>query len=323
MEAKILNSVVEITEQRNSISLGHCLVATLLEMMPIESISLTHYLSNTSIVVAKVFRNSKQEEYQWTYDQAPEQCYIHDHKKSAFNVTKPQTSSYVCRYPIPISEESSALLQIETEADPAKFELLIDGFAKIYRNYLMVLHESERDKLTGLLNRKTLEERLSHCFNLSVNQDSGLYAWVAIIDLDLFKSINDTYGHMIGDEVLLMFSQQLQNFFSGSEQLFRFGGEEFVVLLPPQEKKQVLKELELFRRHIESFRFPQVNNMTFSCGVCAISRHEYLPTILGHADAALYSAKEHGRNRIECYEDLILGATEPGDNDHLDDVELF
>ena len=68
MEAKILNSVVEITEQRNSISLGHCLVATLLEMMPIESISLTHYLSNTSIVVAKVFRNSKQEEYQWTYD---------------------------------------------------------------------------------------------------------------------------------------------------------------------------------------------------------------------------------------------------------------
>ena len=63
--------------------------------------------------------------------------------------------------------------------------------------------------------------------------------------------------------------------------------------------------------------------MTFSCGVCAISRHEYLPTILGHADAALYSAKEHGRNRIECYEDLILGATEPGDNDHLDDVELF
>ncbi|MCG9682528.1 GGDEF domain-containing protein [Vibrio sp. Isolate23] len=323
MEDKILNSVVEITEQRNSLSLGHCLVATLLEMMPIESIRLVHYLSSTSIVVASVYRHGENNDYQWRYDQAPEQCYSHEHSHSVLTINQLNSTQYVCQCPIPISEQSSALLEIETTSDPSQFELLIDGFSKIYRNYLIVLHESERDKLTGLLNRKTLEERLSHSFNLASGHEAGEQAWVAIIDLDLFKGINDTYGHMIGDEVLLMFSQQLQNFFSEQVQLFRFGGEEFVLLLPPQEKQQVINELDRFRRHIEAFRFPRVNSMTFSCGVCAISRHEYLPTILGHADTALYSAKENGRNRIECYEDLILGRAGPNDDDHLDYVELF
>lgn len=319
MDDKIIRSIVEITGQRNSVSLGHCLVATLVEMMPIESIELTHYVNTTYIVVAKVFKDPATGGYEWVYDQPAKESERHDHQNVAVTSEQVGPKQYICRYPIPICDDSSAQLTVTLSRNPDRYDLLINGLAKIYRNYLIILHESERDKLTGLLNRKTLEERLSYCFEVAHQPQGEINAWVAIIDLDHFKSINDTYGHMIGDEVLLLFAQQMQHFFTGQEQLFRFGGEEFVVLLPQQDKRACLDLLDRFRRHIATFRFPQVAELTFSCGVCGITRNEYLPTILDHADSALYSAKENGRNQIRCY----AGEYSNRNSNPDDDVELF
>lgn len=319
MEDKIIRSIVEITGQRNSVSLGHCLVATLVEMMPIKSVELTHYISTTSMVVAKVSKDAQNDEYEWVYDLPVKEFETHDHQTASVTSQQVGPREYICTYPIPICDDSSAELIVTLSRRPDKYDLLIHGLAKIYRNYLIILHESERDKLTGLLNRKTLEERLSYCFEVVHRPQDEINAWVAIIDLDHFKAINDTYGHMIGDEVLLLFAQQMQNFFTDQEQLFRFGGEEFVVLLPQQDKQACYNRLDSFRRHIESFRFPQVANLTFSCGVCGITRNEYLPTILDHADSALYNAKENGRNQICCYEGDYANRNSNPD----DDVELF
>lgn len=319
MEDKIIRSIVEITGQRNSVSLGHCLVATLTEMMPIVSVELNHYVNNTSITVAKVSKDRNSDEFEWQYDLPVKEIQQRDHQASTATNHKIGQRDYVCTYPIPISDDSSAELKVTLSNRPDKYDLLINGLAKIYSNYLIILHESERDRLTGLLNRKTLEERLSYCFQIAHQPLGEINAWVAIIDLDHFKSINDTYGHMVGDEVLLLFAQQMQYFFNGHEQLFRFGGEEFVVLLPQQDKSACLKRLDDFRIHIASFRFPQVLNLTFSCGVCGITRNEYLPTILDHADSALYSAKEKGRNQICCYE----GDNANRNSNLEDDVELF
>ncbi|RTZ16686.1 GGDEF domain-containing protein [Vibrio aquaticus] len=323
MEDKILHSVIEITEQRNSISLGHCLIATLSEMLPICQASLTHYIGTTAIVIAHVVRDNDKQDYQWIYDIPASHVSCHDHLNETICIENDAAGNHVWKCPISISDCSSALLTVTMTQSPVQYELLMDGFAKIYRNYLVVLHESERDKLTGLLNRRTLEERLSQCFGEQSDQGDAVAVWIAILDLDHFKAVNDQFGHMIGDEVLLMFAQQLQNFFSHQEQLFRFGGEEFVIMFPPQEKHQVLEALEAFRLLIEAYRFPQVNHVTFSCGLCSISRSQYLPTILDHADKALYFAKESGRNQVKCYEDMYQVNTRSNDDDRLDEVELF
>ncbi|WP_414931157.1 GGDEF domain-containing protein [Vibrio europaeus] len=319
MEDKIIQSVVEITEQRNSVSLGHCLVATLAEMTPAQSIELTYFINNTAKTVAKVTRSSEQKEFDWIYDSISAYSGHRDHLNDNATISVDEKDRYVSTHPIPVSEDSSAELTVILQDCPSSYALLIDGFAKIYRNYLAVLHDSERDKLTGLLNRKTLEERLARCFNVMPDTPVEITAWVAIIDLDHFKQVNDRFGHMIGDEILLMFAQQMSNYFIGHEQLFRYGGEEFVVLLPQQSTEECRATLEGFRRHIESFRFPQINNLTFSCGVCGITPHEYMPTILDHADSALYYVKEHGRNQVHFFDAECLDRYDNGEND----VELF
>jgi diguanylate cyclase (GGDEF)-like protein len=322
MEDRILSSVVEITEQRNTISLGHCLVATMTEMMPVKYASLKHFINSTAVIVAEVSYDEESHSFHWYYDQSVESCH-HNHESNEIVSFQGEKGETIYQFPIPISDDSSVVLHVEMKGSIDEYKLLIDGFAKIYKNYLIVLHESERDKLTGLLNRRTLEERLSHCFDIASTSPGDLNLWVAIVDLDHFKQINDTYGHMIGDEVLLMFAQQMQSYFSNREQLFRFGGEEFVILLPPQDKRSVISMLNGFRQHIELYRFPQVEQITLSCGVCAISNNEYLPTILDHADKALYLAKESGRNQIQCYEDIASERDSDAESDPFDDVELF
>lgn len=323
MDDRILSSVVEITEQRNSISLGHCLLATLTEMMPVQSACLTHFIANTRVVIAKVTKSETEHHYDWVYEPNLDKNSYHDHARSTPTTEKISKSHSRISYPIPISDDNSAELVVDIDGEASNYQLLIDGFAKIYKNYLVVLHESERDKLTGLLNRRTLEERLSQSFDLVSPREGGEHMWVAIIDLDHFKSINDQFGHMIGDEILLMFSQQMQNYFCDNEQLFRFGGEEFVVLLPQQDQSHAYDKLEGFRKHIEKYRFPQVQQITLSCGLCAISRHEYLPTILGYADKALYLAKTEGRNQIRSYDELAKDNRQNQDIDPFSDVELF
>ncbi|MEZ8101469.1 GGDEF domain-containing protein [Vibrio bivalvicida] len=319
MEDKIIRSVIEITEQRNSVSLGHCLVATLAEMTPALSIELTYFINSTAKTVAKVTRAPGQKEFDWVYDSISVYSGNRAHLNDKATTSIDEKGQYVSIHPIPVSEDSSAELFVIFQECPSSYELLIDGFAKIYRNYLAVLHDSERDKLTGLLNRKTLEERLARCFNVMPDTTVEITAWVAIIDLDHFKQVNDRFGHMIGDEILLMFAQQMSNYFTGQEQLFRYGGEEFVILLPQQSVEECRSALDGFRLHIESFRFPQINSLTFSCGVCGITPHEYLPTILDHADSALYYVKEHGRNRVHFFDAECLDRYDNGGND----VELF
>ncbi|WP_245688456.1 GGDEF domain-containing protein [Vibrio sonorensis] len=239
-------------------------------------------------------------------------------------MTRVEQSCYQCEFPIPIRENQSARLSLTLKTSPYKYEMLIDGFTKIYRNYLLLLDENERDKLTGLLNRKTLEERMEFCFDFSsANETDEDGAWIVILDIDHFKRINDQHGHMIGDEILLLFSQYMQCNFSSPKQLFRFGGEEFLIIFPPSKKDPVIKEVEGFRSYISNTQFPQIDGLTFSAGVCSFHRHDLLTTILDKADKALYYAKEHGRNKVSVYEELLEAGKLVEDDFGDDGVELF
>jgi diguanylate cyclase (GGDEF)-like protein len=135
--------------------------------------------------------------------------------------------------------------------------------------------------------------------------------------------VNDTFGHIYGDEVLLLLSQLMKNTFRPSDLLFRFGGEEFVVIVQTENQKISADIFERFRIAVEKYNFPQVGQITISTGATRLmAEHAIASEIVGRADQALYLAKENGRNKLFLYEDLIK-------NGHLKktivvgDIELF
>jgi diguanylate cyclase (GGDEF)-like protein len=198
---------------------------------------------------------------------------------------------------------------------PAASRPLAEGFARIYANYTALLHESERDKLTGLYNRRSLERQLQallqqHEQALQQQPSRELPAheqpqvWLAILDIDHFKRINDTYGHIYGDEVILLLAQQMRASFRRDDVLFRFGGEEFVAVFGALGEHSVQAALERFRQRVAGYGFPQVGRVTVSVGYARAGRYDYPERVLDRADKALYYVKQHGRDGVRGYENL-------------------
>ena len=199
---------------------------------------------------------------------------------------------------------------------------IIGGIVSVYRNFQNLLDYSERDSLTGLLNRKTFDDQLAKMLQASAEHDlpavppDGLERrsppetekqWLAVVDVDHFKAVNDKFGHLYGDEVLILIANLLQSSFRAQDRVFRFGGEEFVVLLRSSTLENAKKIIERFRMNVEQHDFPQVGKVTVSVGFVSISAYEAPVIILGRADQALYYAKSHGRNMACHYDELVSG----------------
>ena len=233
-------------------------------------------------------------------------------------------SSTTC-FPVLEGSNVTGLLQIElADSMSAREARLVEGILRILRNQTALLDYGERDTLTGLLNRKTFESRFEKL--CGEQQDVWLpsqpRSWLGLLDIDRFKSINDTHGHVMGDEVLLLVSQIMQRTLRGADQLFRFGGEEFVVVLEDTNAVGAGTALERIRVAIENHHFPQVAKITASIGFTTIQRQDAPTTCVERADAALYFIKRNGRNGVRCYETLV----ESGDivvRDNSGGVELF
>jgi diguanylate cyclase (GGDEF)-like protein len=209
-------------------------------------------------------------------------------------------------FPISGAREAVGLLVIDAQSPLTARETdLVRGILGILRNHLALLDYGELDSLTGLLNRKTFESHFDKLRQRAEGSLSGEPSWLALIDIDRFKSINDGYGHLFGDEVLLLISQLMKRAFRGSDQLFRFGGEEFVVLLDRASAPGAQIVLERLRTTIEEYPFPQVGHVTISVGYTRIDRQDVATTCVERADAALYYAKSHGRNNVRNCETLI------------------
>lgn len=172
------------------------------------------------------------------------------------------------------------------------------------RNELVELaqtHEqaAKTDELTGLSNRRDMHNRLAAEF--SRYQRSGHHFSIALIDLDLFKGINDQHGHDAGDEVLKAFSALMQTVIRQTDVAARWGGEEFLILLPDTSLLQALTLAERLRSEVDQtpFRFRGKElPVTISAGVCSIAKAGSINELLKQADICLYNAKEDGRNRI-------------------------
>lgn len=222
--------------------------------------------------------------------------------------------------------------------DPAQLAIA-EHLLAIFSNMLSLLDYSEIDTLTGLLNRKTFDQHLMRIlYSLSSGDDSHVQAlrlprrrraraapvdhWLAVVDVDHFKRVNDDYGHLIGDEMLLLLATLMKSSFRLHDKLYRFGGEEFVVLLKPTEEQNAHAVFERFREKVEAFAFPQAGRLTVSIGYVCIGHADQPSRVLEHADAALYWAKEHGRNRVVKY-DALVAAASPAHKEKTSDVEFF
>lgn len=194
---------------------------------------------------------------------------------------------------------------------------IVDGLLTLMLNCLDMLDYSETDTLTGLLNRKTFDRFLIGILSsITADVAGGRYParrqtrsdltqhWLGVVDVDHFKQINDRHGHLIGDEVLILIAHLMKSSFRFQDRLFRFGGEEFVVLLKPTELDNAERAFERFRHRMKEHRFPQAGSVTVSIGFTGIGPNDNPADVLGQADEALYWAKGHGRNRTCSYPKL-------------------
>jgi diguanylate cyclase (GGDEF)-like protein len=236
--------------------------------------------------------------------------------------------------PIRGEHEVNGLLVIETRAALGKRETdLISGILSIIRNHVALLDYGELDTLTGLLNRKTFERSFEKARQQDREQpmpppttplDPAQHesSWLALVDVDHFKSVNDGYGHLFGDEVLLLVSRLMKRSFRGADQLFRFGGEEFVVVLERTNEQGATIALERLRSAVAEYPFPQIGKVTVSAGFTRVVPGDVSTTCVERADEALYYAKKHGRNRVQNWE-ALKAAGEVADKSGQGDVELF
>ncbi len=173
--------------------------------------------------------------------------------------------------------------------------------AELRQSVTQTLALAVTDELTGLYNRRYFDRHLSLMLEKAREQERDMA--VMLIDMDFFKSVNDNHGHDIGDAVLKEFSQRLRRNIRGVDLACRFGGEEFVVLMPDTDYRQAQGVAERVRMAVaeRGFDTPELRPLTVTCsvGVALNERQSDTPEmILKRADVALYRAKREGRNRV-------------------------
>ncbi len=216
---------------------------------------------------------------------------------------------------------------LDEAIDPAEIRPLVSGLISasnsvvsankaLYEQLSMRTEEIERfkkeietiqaqaalDPLTGIANRKSFDEALASA--LSENRDKEKFTCLILIDIDRFKSINDRFGHLVGDRVLRFIAKSLTDSVKGRDTVARFGGEEFAVILPETKPEGAQAVAENIRKAIEEARLRRskdgelLGKITVSLGVAWAKAGQPANALIDLADQALYQAKRNGRNQV-------------------------
>lgn len=325
---KFINSLAEVTRQRNRERIERSLLNTLLEfdtksnfslyqvltLEPVIELGLLAYASHNNIITSEdITKQEVPENFQ--------QAIIDVIKNGQIISIKQQKNSPEIQIIYPafdINEQIFAILIQTTRQLESEVKHLIHGLLRIYSNYLELIDISKRDKLTGLLNRETLEAEIAQILNKpsipnlhkSIENDARHYKeelkhWLCILDIDYFKSVNDKFGHIYGDEILILVARLLEKSVRECDKIFRFGGEEFVIIIKDFDQHDALLAFERIRRVIKSHQYAKVNSLTVSIGGTEIIQQANPRQVITNADHALYYAKHHGRDQVQIYETLL------------------
>lgn len=157
---------------------------------------------------------------------------------------------------------------------------------------------SVTDHLTKLYNRQKFNEVCEQMLMRQHWTQENTFG-LLIVDVDHFKSVNDTYGHQVGDAVLVAMADTLSREIRTSDIIARWGGEEFVILLPDVDMEKAILVADKYRQAIEQMNIPEVGSITASFGVTVFSHGDTQEMMMYRADVGLYRAKKNGRNRVE------------------------
>ncbi len=228
---------------------------------------------------------------------------------------------HVTYFPVVAGSQDAEVVELfSASALSASTVYLVSTLLQVYLNVKGLIDYSERDELTGLLNRKTFESAFVKLSNSASrpdghaaagggadlgNADKGsLPGWLGVLDVDHFKRVNDSFGHEIGDEVLLLLARIMRSTFWLKDRSFRYGGEEFAVLLRSPDEASALVGFEQLRSNVGHFRFPQVGSVTVSIGFTRVWAGDSATDAVSRADRAMYYAKQSGRNQVRSYDEL-------------------
>ncbi|MDI1308215.1 MAG: GGDEF domain-containing protein [Methylotenera sp.] len=329
----VLNKLITLTSERDVLALEQSLAEALFELVNASADSHAKYVIifhpddtrkqlSPSIIIGK---SAEQCNFSLPFKQLLIDCF----KSGRYSTYEQDSESHVSLYPIKNAKEHTiAIIAIEAMVCESQLHEVITSLLKIYQNFSRLINDNERDTLTGLLNRKTFDYKINKIL-LQIqelarlnNEKANQVYFLAIFDIDHFKRVNDEFGHLIGDEVLLLFSQLMTQTFRNTDLIFRFGGEEFVGIFECSSYEDISHILNRFREKVGQFNFPQVGKMTVSIGYTEIYAYDLSSLLIDHADLALYFAKNNGRNKICFYEQLIADGSLQ-ENTKETDIELF
>ena len=175
--------------------------------------------------------------------------------------------------------------------------VVFTDISKVYTQSKKDQYQANHDPLTKIFNRQSFDEKIAtDIINQNINTH---YSSLLMFDLDFFKRVNDTYGHQVGDDVLIQFTKIITNNIRDNDIFARWGGEEFVLLLIGTPMNTAITIANSLRRRVEEDTFAHVGTLTCSVGISQYVIGDTTQDWLSRVDKALYKAKESGRNRVE------------------------
>ncbi|MFT5219643.1 MAG: diguanylate cyclase (GGDEF)-like protein [Planctomycetota bacterium] len=217
-------------------------------------------------------------------------------------------SAWYCSYR-PLTTKHFVLVVKSSSKDFLIEEDYLQFLFHFYCHQLQMLQGTYRDALTGLYNRRAFNEKVLQLLESSSSHKrraiNFLPSIFVMLDIDHFKQINDSKGHLYGDEVLLLLSQAMMESFRENDLLFRYGGEEFAMVLMDITDEQATQSLQRFREKIANYSFPQSDRVTVSIGFTTFDKRLSMDEIISQADSALYYCKSTSRNAVHCYHHLV------------------
>jgi diguanylate cyclase (GGDEF)-like protein/PAS domain S-box-containing protein len=190
--------------------------------------------------------------------------------------------------------KSSLLAQHDEEGNPTGYLV----FGKDVSNEVRIKGLTYIDELTQIYNRKKLNETLKNALSVAHRYPHEQTTFI-LFDIDDFKGVNDTHGHLVGDSILQELSKLVESNLRDVDTLARWGGEEFAIVAPKTSLEGALKITEKLRQLIASHHFQKVEHITCSFGITEIKPEDTQDSLVQRADEALYSSKSKGKNRIE------------------------
>jgi len=221
---------------------------------------------------------------------------------------------WFCSYK-PLTSKHFVLLVKSSDPEKLIEEEYLQFLFHFYCHQLQMLQGTYRDALTGLYNRRAFNEKMLQLLEPADNHQRRALSYsptvYVMLDIDHFKSINDSMGHLYGDEVLLLLAQQMTDSFRENDLLFRYGGEEFAMVLMDITAQQAQQSLQRFRERIAAYDFPNVEQVTVSIGFTDFNKNLPMEELINQADNALCYCKTTTRNAVHSYQELVAKESIP------------